>query len=161
MNGNKGLEAIAKLCINSPYGKWSYNPTKAKGSRIVTEPDDFFWYLCGAWNKVSINIINEDVAMAAVQQNNEYTEHEKSNMYISVFVTAYARMKLYEDALEPLGRCVLYFNTDSMIYVSLGGERLIHPDTTGALGLWTSETDADDWFTEFVSAGPKTYALKS
>ena len=84
-------------------------------------------------------------------------------MYISVFVTAYAHMivKLYEDALEPLGRCVLYFNTDLMIYVSLGGERLIHPDTTGALGLWTSETDADDWFTEFVSAGPKTYALKS
>ena len=69
LNGNKGLEAIAKLCINSPYGKWSYNPTKAKGSRIVTEPDDFFWYLCGAWNKVSINIINEDVAMAAVQKN--------------------------------------------------------------------------------------------
>ena len=69
LNGNKGLEAIAKLCINSPYGKWSYNPTKAKGSRIVTEPDDFFWYFCGAWNKVSINIINKDVAMAAVQQN--------------------------------------------------------------------------------------------
>ena len=99
--------------------------------------------------------------MAAVQQNNEHTEHKKSNVYISVFVTAYARIKLYEDALEPLGHCVLYFDTDSVIYVSPGREHFIHPDTTGALGLWTSETDADDWFTEFVSTGPKTYALKS
>ena len=159
--GNKGLEAIAKLCINSPYGKWGYNPSKAKGSRIVTETDDFFKYLCGAWNEVSINIINDDVAMASVQENNEYTEHEKSNVYISIFVTAYARLKLYEDALEALGRRVIYFDTDSVIYVSTDGNHIIHPDTTGAMGLWTSETSADDWFVEFVSAGPKTYGLKS
>ena len=41
VDGNKGLEAIAKLCINSPYGKWGYNPSKAKGSRIVVESDEF------------------------------------------------------------------------------------------------------------------------
>ena len=27
--GNKGMEAIAKLCINSPYGKWGYNPSNS------------------------------------------------------------------------------------------------------------------------------------
>ena len=49
---NKGLKSIyAKLGINSPYGRWGYNPSKAKGSRIVTEMDEFFKYayLCGAW----------------------------------------------------------------------------------------------------------------
>ena len=55
VESNKGLEAIAKLCINSPYGKWGYNPSKAKGSRIVTESDEFSRYLFGIWNKVSIN----------------------------------------------------------------------------------------------------------
>ena len=29
------------------------------------------------------------------------------------------------------------------------------------MGLWTSEIEAGDYFTEFVSCGPKTYALKS
>jgi len=82
-------------------------------------------------------------------------------VYISIFVTAYARLKLYEDALEALGRRVIYFDTDSVIYVSPNGDHLIHPDTTGAMGLWTSETSADDWFVEFVSAGPKTYGLRS
>jgi hypothetical protein len=63
--------------------------------------------------------------------------------------------------LEPLDRLVLYFDTDSVIYVSPNGDHLIPNDTTGAMGLWTSEADTDDYFTEFVSAGPKTYALKS
>jgi len=161
VDGNKGLEAIAKLCINSPYGKWGYNPSKAKGSRIVTETDEFARYMFGIWNEVSINIINKDVALASVQETNEYTEHGKSNVYISTFVTAYARLKLYEEAMEPLGKLVLYFDTDSVVYVSPTGEHLIHPDTTGVMGLWTSETTADDWFTEFVSGGPKTYGLKS
>ena len=109
VDGNKGLEAIAKLCINSPYGKWGYNPSKAKGSRIVTETDEFSRYMFGIWNEVSINILNKDIALASVQETNEYTEHSKSNVYISTFVTAYARLKLYEEAMEPLGKLVLYF----------------------------------------------------
>ena len=34
-------------------------------------------------------------------------------------------------------------------------------DTSGEMGLWTSEIEVGDCFTEFVSCGPKTYALKS
>ena len=159
--GNKGLEAIAKMCINGPTGKWGFNPSKAKATRLVTETDEFFKYLCGTWEEVTLNIINDDVAIAAVAENDEFTEHAKSNVYISAFITAYSRHKLYEEALHPLGERVLYFDTDSVIYYSPTGEHLIPPDTTGAMGLWTSETSVDDYFTEFVSAGPKTYALKS
>ena len=48
-------------------------------------------------------------------------------------------MKLYEDALEPLGSIVLCFDTNCVniiMYVSKTGEHLVEPDTTGALGLW-------------------------
>ena len=49
-----------------------------------------------------------------------------------------------------------------MIYCSPTGDHLIPVDTTGTLGLWTSEAPTlDDYFVEFASAGPKTYALKS
>ena len=64
--------------------------------------------------KVSIKSINVEVSMASVQENNEYTEYEKPNMYISTFVTAYARLKLYEDELEALDRRVIYIDTGYM-----------------------------------------------
>ena len=96
----------------------------------------------GIWNEVSINILNKDVALASVQESNKYTEHSNSNVHI-----------LYKEAMEPLGHIALYLNTDSVMYVSPTSEHLIHPDTTGIMGLWTSETTADDWFTEFVSGG--------
>ena len=44
--GNKGLEAIAKLCINDPPGKWEFDLEKQKCTRLVTECDKFYSYLC-------------------------------------------------------------------------------------------------------------------
>ena len=60
-----------------------------------------------------------------------------------------------------LQQSVLYFDTDSVIYVSPDGSDFIPVDRSGEMGLWTSEIEAGDCFTEFVSCGPKTYALKS
>jgi hypothetical protein len=140
--GNKGLEAIAKMCINAPTGKWGYNPSKQKSTRLVTDTDDFFKYMCGTYEQVTLNIMNEDVCLATVSSGNDMTEHSRSNVYISAFITAYARLKLYNEALEPLGKNVLYFDTDSVIYVSPTGEHLVDIDTTGAMGLWTSEAKA-------------------
>ena len=157
--GNKGLEAIAKLCINGPTGKWGFNPEKQKSTRLVTECDDFYRYLCGSWEKVGINIITDEAATISVEENTSYTKHNRSNVYISAFITAYSRLKLFDEALNPLQQSVLYFDTDSVIYVSPTGADLIPVDTTGQMGLWTSEIEEGDCFVEFVSCGPKTYAL--
>ena len=40
--GNKGLEGIAKLCINGPTGKWGFNPEKQKPKSLVTECNKFY-----------------------------------------------------------------------------------------------------------------------
>ena len=50
--GNKGLKAIAKMCINGPTGKWGFNPAKQKAVRIVTKTADFIKYLCGVLKNV-------------------------------------------------------------------------------------------------------------
>ena len=50
---------------------------------------------------------------------------------------------------------VLYFDTAGFVYVSCCGEHCIHPDTSGELGLCTSELPLNDRFLEFVSGGPK------
>jgi hypothetical protein len=91
-----------------------------------------------------------------------YSEHYKSNVYIAAFVTAYARLRLYS-ALELLGRRVCYFDTDSVVYVSEDGSDILPVDNSGTLGAWSNELKKtpDDYFVEFVSAGPKTYAMRS
>ena len=88
--GNKGLEAIAKMCINGPTGKWGFNPSKQKGMHIVQETADFYEYLWGSWSEVSLNILTDDVALATVSKNDEFTEHTRSNVYISAFITCYS-----------------------------------------------------------------------
>ena len=108
-----------------------------------------------------MNIINNNAAVASIPDQDEYTLHCASNVYIASFITSYARVKLYKDALLPLGDKVLYMDTDSVIYVSPSGEPLIPIDETGELGLCTNEGKASDPFVEFVSSGPKSYGIRS
>ena len=63
--------------------------------------------------------------------------------------------------VQSLNGQVLYYDTDSIIYVSRSGIHLIPPDTSGDLGEWSSELPLDDYITEFASAGPKKYAIKT
>ena len=79
-------------------------------NNFVTETNEFFKYLCGAWEEVTLNIINDNVAITAFAETDKFTEHAKSNTYISaIIITAYSRHKLYEEVLHPLGEHVLYF----------------------------------------------------
>ena len=43
--------------------------------------------------------------------------------------------------------------------VELGGSAILH--LCREMGLWTTEAEEGDFFTDFVACGPKTYALKS
>ena len=60
-----------------------------------------------------------------------------------------------------LGRKVLYYDTDSIIYISDGNNDI---DTSETLGKFKDELlsdyGPDIYITEFVSGGPKNYAYK-
>ena len=105
------------MCINGPTGKWDFNPKKQKGTRLITECDEFYHYLCGSWDRVSINIITDKAATLSVDKNIVFSENTHPNVCISAFIMAYACLKLYDEALDPLKHLVLYFDTDSVIYV--------------------------------------------
>ena len=77
---------------------------------------------------------------------------------MACFTTCWARLRLYE-ALELLGERVLYFNTDSIIYLEEPGQT--HPTLGDYLGEFTSELEDDDYIEEFVSGGPKNYGYKT
>lgn len=82
------------------------------------------------------------------------------NVVIAAYTTAQARLRLY-DFLEPLGRRVLYYDTDSIIYLHSPGQ--YEPPIGNFLGDLTDELvcyGSDSYIIEFVCGGPKNYAYK-
>jgi hypothetical protein len=157
---NPGMKQVAKLCLNSFYGKFGFNIENQNSTKIIRSHKQLWSIVNGSYTRSTVDVINNHVAVGTFHLDDEYTTHQKSNVYIAAYVTAYARLKLYE-ALEILQEKVLYFDTDSCVYVSPTGEHLVPISTSGALGTWSDELKdtPGDYFTEFVSSGPKTYAM--
>ena len=64
----------------------------------------------------AIRICSEDVMEVVTTRAEEEVEKSlKTNLFIAIFTTAHARLKLYE-ALETLQERVHYYDTDSVIY---------------------------------------------
>ena len=80
------------------------------------------------------------------------------NIFVAAFTTCHARLKLYQ-ALEQLQERVLYFDTDSVIFLQDPGQP--NPDLGPYLGQFMSELDDDEYIEEFVSGGPKNYGYKT
>ena len=80
-----------------------------------------------------------------------------TNVAVAAFVTSYGRLRLYNE-IDKLGTRCLYFDTDSIIFISRPGE--YEPKLGNYLGEFTNEIDPKDgnYIVEFVSAGPKNYA---
>ncbi len=101
--------------------------------------------------------LNENISQAFYTKNDEmFSGSVITNVVIAAFVTCYARLKLF-NLLTKLGERVLYFDTDSVIYVSIPGEW--EPEIVDYLGELTNELASGDFIVEGVFPGPKNYAF--
>ncbi|CAC5406850.1 unnamed protein product [Mytilus coruscus] len=95
----------------------------------------------------------------------EYSKPNPSvNVYIALFTTAHARLKLYE-LLDILQERVLYMDTDSCIYNDDGSEacKKVESMMGNKLGDLTDEIVSKhnaNHIKQFISAGPKDYSMK-
>ena len=86
-----------------------------------------------------------------IQKNSEmHSGSVDTNVVIAAFVTCYARLKLL-NLLTKLGVRVLYFDTDSVIYVSKPG--FWDPEIGDYLGQLTNEMG------DYIVEGVKNYAF--
>ena len=124
---------------------------------MVTEPKEFFHFLDSSEFEVSdARLVNDETVEVHYKNVGEFAEQDnKVNIVIAAFTTAYARLKLY-DLLDLLQERVLYYDTDSVIYVHEPGKP--DPPLGNYLGDLADELDAGDYITTFVSGGPKNYA---
>ena len=162
---NPGLREIAKLCLNSLWGKFGQRTNMSK-SEIVCNKEEF-WKL--AKNPEIINLDWVEIGepphckkQVRYDIKEEFLQTDfNTNIAIASFTTSCARLKLYNEFLKPLGRQVLYFDTDSVIYVyDKNNPEHIDIECGDYLGEPTDELDGKKMVGTFVSGGPKNYSYE-
>lgn len=154
---NPGMRSLAKLILNSFWGKFGQRSDMQK-HKYVRSQAEFLSYLLDETTILSdFHIVNEDLLVINYGKESEFIEDcPTSNVTIASFTTCWARLKLYE-ILQAVGRSVLYFDTDSVIFVEKKNEK--NPVLTGDyLGQLTDELKPGNHIVSFVSGGPKNYA---
>ena len=162
MEANPALRQIAKLFLNTLWGKFAQQRNLPQ-TEIVTDYGRYMQII----NDPTVEVTSE----LMYDENNMYLTFKKlddldayqsvQNLVIAAFVTSYARLKLL-DIIEKIEHIrfgsVLYFDTDSVIYVYQKGD----PDPIplgNFLGELTDELGGCKG-TKFVSLGPKSYGYE-
>ncbi|XP_053117502.1 uncharacterized protein LOC128329802 isoform X3 [Hemicordylus capensis] len=158
IESNPAKRQIAKLFLNSLWGKFAQRSNLPRTS-IVKSPNELFQYLFSDSYEVSMcEFLDDDTCCVSWKDAKErIVPPGHTNVFLACFTTAYARLHLYS-IMEKLGERCLYHDTDSVIYVSREGE--YNPPLGNFLGELTNELPADQYITEFVSTGPKSYGYK-
>jgi hypothetical protein len=160
---NEGLRSVAKFCLNSLWGKFGQRENMPK-TEVVDDPQRLFELLTSPDVEVdSILPIDGTTIYVSWHSTDEAVEPSPlCNVVIAAYTTALARLKLYSE-LEPLGERVLYYDTDSIVYVSRANTGEYEPRTGPFLGELTDELacyGVGTSITSFISGGPKFYAYK-
>ncbi|XP_020296498.1 uncharacterized protein LOC109861322, partial [Pseudomyrmex gracilis] len=158
---NPGLRSVAKLCLNSFWGKFGQR-SNLPSTEVVKLQERLVSLLSSPEHEVTdILPVNDEVIYVLWQMRDEAVIPSSiTNVIIAAYTTAQARLKLYE-YLERLGERVLYYNTDSCIYVSSGEPGEYEPRTGNFLGNMTDELEGygrGSYIESFVSGGPKFHA---
>ena len=124
-------------------------------TKRVTEPKELYTYLdSDEYTPKGVQLVNDEtVEIQYTEKEGFVEENDKVNIVIAAFTTAYARLKLY-DLLDLLQERVLYYDTDSVVYVHEPGKP--DPPLGDYLGDLTDELKGG-YITTFMSGGPKNY----
>ena len=134
---NAGRKQVAKLMLNSFSGKFREKPNKMQ-TFTVTSPAELYKIIEDRGNNIhDIRICREEIVEIDVTEaEEEVIPSSKTNIFIASFTTAWARLELYK-YLDMLKEQVLYFDTDSVIYLWKKG--LPEVETGPFLGQMTNE----------------------
>ena len=156
---NPGQRALAKMMLNSMWGKFGQRDNKIQVREFV-DPQAFHEFLDSDQNDIwYVSTLTEDrVEVHYIKQDHCESLSPNLNIFVACFTTCWARFRLYE-ALELLGEQVLYFNTDSVVFAHRHGQA--SPALGQYLGEFNDELGEGDTIVEFCSAGPKNYGYKT
>lgn len=112
---NPGLRCLAKLCLNSFWGKFGQRLGMQQFMFIHESEAEKFFQILSDPTKVPHNfhIVSKDILHLEWNNNPLFTQFDnKTNIFLASFTTMWARLKLYS-VLDKLNENVLYFDTVS------------------------------------------------
>ena len=159
ISNNPGRRTVAKLALNSMWGKFGQNTNKMQVKEF-TKAQPFHQFLQS--DKHDIRYVSP-LTEQRVEVHFRMQEHMDDlspnvNIFIACFTTTWARLRLYE-ALDLLQERVLYFDTDSIFFYH--DPQLPNPPLGPYLGDFKNELSSDDYIVEFCSGGPKNYGYRT
>ncbi len=171
---NPGMKQLAKICLNSLWGKFAQRPVldsyeyMNNGNKLLSR------LLDEKVNTTSWHIIKENCVELRYQDDIDYNiEEEYISDITGVFTTANARIRLMSmlNWLHPSQ--LIYCDTDSVIFL-YDEENPLHkypsndakdlPDNVrfgDALGDWEDEFKQGEWIEEIVVSGAKSYSYRT
>ncbi|XP_072051856.1 uncharacterized protein [Amphiura filiformis] len=155
---NPGMRSLAKLCLNSMWGKFAQRSNMSQ-TVILDDPSEVYKLLMSDSVTVdNIRLINDEVIEVTYKDDDAFARvNPNTNVVIAAFTTCHARLKLYE-VLEKLGDRAMYQDTDSVVFLSRPGDW--EPPTGDYLGQLTDEVAPHDGnhISTFVTGGCKNYS---
>ena len=124
---------------------------------LVKDPQVYFDYLSSdEINVLDVRFVSDKMVELRYEYNKNFVKpNAKTNIVIAAFTTAYAHLKLYR-VLDQLQEQVLYYDTDSVIFVSKPDEP--EPPLGPYLGQLTNKLK-EGHITTFIS-GPTRSRLR-
>ncbi|KAL3100286.1 hypothetical protein niasHT_020888 [Heterodera trifolii] len=158
---NPGLRFIAKLMLNSLWGKFSMR-NQLGSNKVITRPQEFYDLVNNYRMEIStiIPISDDAIRVMYKPKKNFIAEHTSSNIVLSLWTTSRARLKLLDYMLQchnTLGAELLYTDTDSVMVLHKS-DRI--PVQTGEYLGQMSEEYTDYDIKTYACGGAKQYALK-
>ena len=153
---NAGLRNISKLCLNSLWGKFGQRSNMSQTKHVMEVSEFYEILLDNKLDNKTFQFINDDMVQTTCNFKDQFVDNSKNtNIYIACFTTSHARLMLYSK-LDYLNEKVLYFDTDSIIYIDDGTKNV---KTGDMLGDMTDEISGKG-INSFASTGPKSYSFK-
>ena len=146
---NQGLRTLAKMMLNSMWGKSGQEPNKTQVKKL-DDPIKFHEFHDS--DKYDIRYVfvltEQQVDIHYKLQQEDDPVSPNLNIFIACFTTCWSRLCFYQ-----LKERVLYFDTDSVIFkTSLGQVKTALGDY---LGDFKNELNEGNTITQFASGGPK------
>ena len=154
---NEGLCSLCKIMLNSHWGTFGQNPNKSKVT-YISDPAEYVEMMTDDTLEVTdLMYANQEHVVIRWHTKGEFLDSpSNTNIVLTAYSTAQAWLKLYT-LLDGLQERVLYFDTDSVVYVH--DETWWNPELGDYLGELKDETKGVG-ITHFVLGGAKNYTYQ-
>ena len=157
---NAAKRGLAKLCLNSMWGKLTERNNRPK-TNLITDPLELYRFLVTPGVEVMNLMLASDESVWLswrFEAEEQVANLRHTNEVIGAYVTAGARIQLY-GYLDRLQETALYCDTDSKLFVlPIDGPKVVQ--TGDKLCSMQSELRPGEYIDEFVNGAPKNYAYK-